>query len=851
MRINTPITDHEYVLTEGDSLVSKTDLKGIINYVNDDFVRISGFSCEELLDESHNIVRHPDMPEEAFADLWHALSKGRTWTGLVKNRCKNGDFYWVRANVTPIYQNDQVIGFMSVRSKPSRNEIQEAAKLYQLFRNKQAGHLQIVDGKIISKNLWSGFKQLGNLRIRTGLCAVFTVLCLLLLAVGYQGLSDLSHANEEQRKQHESGLLAIQQTSKIQKLLEQKTQPSYEQIANEVNVLMQQQNEIADPQWQIAHERYLATRQSIILMVCAGIVLAFFACLALTRALVKPIELAIRQLRQIAQGHYTQAIAIEKYDEVGAILDAVRAMQTKIGFDVNEIKRVCDENSRIKLALDSICTGVMVTDNARNIIYVNQAVIQTLAKVEADIRKLAPDFRLERLIGRNIDSFHKHPAHQAEMLAKLSKTYKAALSIGDRSLIVTANPMYNGNHQRVGTVAEWYDRTVEVTIESEIAEIVQAAVRGDYSCRLSLVGKEGFLLQLSEGINQILSTNEMGLNEVARIFNALANGDLTEKITDDYAGTFGKIKEDSNYTMVKLEEIIREIQSAAHNMNTASQEIASGNIDLSHRTEEQAASLEETAASMEQLTTAVQANTENSKIANRLASGAYQTAAKGVAVAKEVVTTMDSILEYSRKIVDIIGVIDGIAFQTNILALNAAVEAARAGEQGRGFAVVAEEVRMLAQRSAIAAREIKTLIGDSEEKVEDGSKLVQQAGQTMEEIVGAIQQVSRIISEISLASIEQSSGISQVGLAINQMDDVTQQNAALVEQAAAAAESLEDQAQNLAKSVASFKVRDATGIIRKESVPAAPVSHYASNEKSTLVKTTLSRPTPSDEWEEF
>ncbi len=315
-----------------------------------------------------------------------------------------------------------------------------------------------------------------------------------------------------------------------------------------------------------------------------------------------------------------------------------------------------------------------------------------------------------------------------------------------------------------------------------------------------------------------------------------------------------------------LRHLIHEIKDSTDTINTASKEIASGNSDLSQRTEEQASSLEETASSMEELTSTVRQNTENAKQANQLAISASDVAGKGGAVVSQVVTTMDSINESSRKIVDIISVIDGIAFQTNILALNAAVEAARAGEQGRGFAVVAGEVRNLAQRSAAAAKEIKTLIGDSVEKVEGGSKLVAQAGQTMEEIVTSIRRVTDIMSEITAASVEQSQGIEQVNLAITQMDEVTQQNAALVEEAAAAAESLEEQAQNLSASVATFKVDDnATQVVVARAPAAAPAVRHAPSparkavaapraapSKSTAVaKPKAAKASDDGEWQEF
>ncbi|MBW3507437.1 MULTISPECIES: methyl-accepting chemotaxis protein [Janthinobacterium] len=290
-----------------------------------------------------------------------------------------------------------------------------------------------------------------------------------------------------------------------------------------------------------------------------------------------------------------------------------------------------------------------------------------------------------------------------------------------------------------------------------------------------------------------------------RIAGAIAEGDLTVDIrtaSHDSASLLFAMKTMRD----KLVGIVSQVRSGTDTINTASGEIAQGNLDLSSRTEEQASSLEETASSMEQLTSAVRQNADNARQANALAGAASDVAGKGGAVVGQVVQTMESINASSRKIVDIISVIDSIAFQTNILALNAAVEAARAGEEGRGFAVVASEVRNLAQRSASAAKEIKTLIGDSVEQVEIGSRLVHDAGKTMDEVVASVRQVADIMQEITAASAEQSAGIEQVNQAVLQMDQVTQQNAALVEEAAAAAESLQDQAQTLTELVGVFRL---------------------------------------------
>jgi len=318
----------------------------------------------------------------------------------------------------------------------------------------------------------------------------------------------------------------------------------------------------------------------------------------------------------------------------------------------------------------------------------------------------------------------------------------------------------------------------------------------------------GILLGIALGV-LITRAITRPLKRAVDVAELVANGDLTSKIEVDSKDETGQLLAALQRMNESLVKIVGEVRSGSEAIGSGTKQIASGNADLSSRTEEQASSLEETASSMEELTSTVKQNAENAKQANQLAIGASAVAVKGGAVVKEVVGTMSSINESSKKIVDIIGVIDGIAFQTNILALNAAVEAARAGEQGRGFAVVASEVRNLAQRSAAAAKEIKALIGDSVDKVGAGTKLVDEAGKTMEEIVTSVKRVTDIMSEITAASQEQSSGIEQVNTAITQMDEVTQQNASLVEEAAAAAESLEEQAQNLEAVVAVFKVGQA------------------------------------------
>ncbi|HDS1534063.1 TPA: cache domain-containing protein [Stenotrophomonas maltophilia] len=343
-------------------------------------------------------------------------------------------------------------------------------------------------------------------------------------------------------------------------------------------------------------------------------------------------------------------------------------------------------------------------------------------------------------------------------------------------------------------------------INAEIKQLASAAAAGDFSRRGDAQRFDHDFRLMLENLNAMMAVSDDNLGKLSQLLSAIAEGDLTARMHGDYQGVFARMRDDANTTVAQLTQIVGQIQASASSITLAAGEIASGNSDLSRRTEQQAANLEETAASMEELTSTVRQNAEHARQANQLAIGAHGVASQGGEVVGQVVTTMSAIEASSKKIAEIISVIDGIAFQTNILALNAAVEAARAGEQGRGFAVVASEVRTLAQRSAAAAKEIKGLIDDSVGKVAEGSSLVHQAGSTMGEIVASVQRVTDIMAEISAASQEQSAGIEQVNQTVVQMDETTQQNAALVEEATAAARAMEDQAAQLADAVAIFRL---------------------------------------------
>jgi methyl-accepting chemotaxis protein len=372
-----------------------------------------------------------------------------------------------------------------------------------------------------------------------------------------------------------------------------------------------------------------------------------------------------------------------------------------------------------------------------------------------------PQFDSERIVGSSFDGFHRVPSHTRSMLAGLTGTHTIDIKLGGASLRAVFNPVVDKEGRRLGSVVQWTDRTQEVAIEEEIQATVAGAVDGNMTVRIAEEGKEGFFKTLAVGMNRLVGN---------------------------------------------MAEVLRSITAAASEVGTGAEEISRGNADLSQRTEEQASSLEETASSMEEMTSAVKNSADNAAQASQLALAARDQAERGGSVVQSAVVAMSEINSASKRIAEIIGVIDAIAFQTNLLALNAAVEAARAGEQGRGFAVVASEVRNLASRSAAAAKEIKQLIEESVTKVNDGTKLVDESGRVLNEIVAGVKRVTDVVAEIAASSHEQASGIEQVNKAVMQMDEVTQQNAALVEEATAAAQSLNQQAASLRQLMDRFQV---------------------------------------------
>ena len=449
-------------------------------------------------------------------------------------------------------------------------------------------------------------------------------------------------------------------------------------------------------------------------------------------------------------------------------------------------------NARIKQALDACSTCVLIADAKGEIIYANQALRQMFDTAEQDMRQHLPEFNSHQVLGSGLDIFYRNTDQQRPLLAQFSATYKTEMQIGRRCFALSATPILGIATQRLGTVVEWQDRTLEKSIEKEVAAIVQGAAQGDFTPRLQLQDKAGFFAQLAGNINHLMETAEVGLNDVVRVLGAMARGDLSERITLDYQGTFGRLKQDANLTSERLHEIIEQVRNAADSLNTAAEQVNSTAQALSASAAEQAESVVRTSGSVVQMTASVAQNAENAKVTDGRAVQSFEQAQQGGVAVKQTVDAM-------QKIAAKISIVDDIAYQTNLLALNAAIEAARAGEHGKGFAVVAAEVRKLAERSQVAAKEIGELAGTS---VEISSR----SGELLESMIPSIQQTSNLVREISAASEQQTGGLQQISGAMNRLSETTQQNAAASEELAATSQQMSAQSSHLQKLMEFFDI---------------------------------------------
>ncbi len=719
----------EIALDNHSIIVIRTDLQGIITYVNDEFLKMSGYSRDEVIRQNHSVIHHPDMPAEIFNDCLNSLALIYPWSGFLKNCTKSGDFYWTHTNAIAEFKNKGIVSnYLLVSFAFKKGEREQAEILYSALKNKK-----------------TSFKKSAIHRLTDTLSRI----------------------------------------SKNKKLALSLTGFSIPSVWISYELLLL--------------HNYLAL---------AGIVISSIIALlniSAVHSLNAILDTSTALFYRLASKKFGNKFDLKKAGLVGDFYRGLFSMDVSLSLDIAESNRRNNESLRISHALDAVHSSIMVADMDYKIIFYNQSALELFEDYESQLKQKIPHFDTSQILGSNIDIFHTNPKRQRDLLSKLTGNYEAEVVLGEHIMNTSTTTVFNDQGEKIGYVTEWIDKTNEIKAIQEITKVVEAASLGDFEIRISESGQRGFLLELSRNLNLLLGSVNDNLNELEIMLDGLAKGDLTQTITKDYQGVFGRVKISINTATKSLKNIIVEIKDTTDIVSAAAKEIAVSNNDLLHRTEEQAASLEETAASMHELTATVQYNGENMQQANILAVSATETASKGIEVIERVVDTMRNINESSLQIVDIISVIDDIAFQTNILALNAAVEAARAGELGKGFAVVAIEVRHLAQRAANAAGEIKRLIGDSVERVSGGSKQVAAAGKTMQEIVNAIQGVTAIITEVASASSQQSVGISQIEQAITAMDNVTQKNAIMTTEMATSAEALEVQTTHLANEMSYFK----------------------------------------------
>ncbi|MCI0667321.1 MAG: methyl-accepting chemotaxis protein [Methylococcaceae bacterium] len=562
---------------------------------------------------------------------------------------------------------------------------------------------------------------------------------------------------------------------------------------------------------------------ALILSAILSIVLMIPAMKILISPTLDSIQEAIRFLDNMCQGRLDfQGSVKASGDEAGAVLDRVNKLQKDSVKHIAKEQEAFEINKRYKTGLDQVNINVMMADKDLNIVYMNHAATDLFTRNEAEFRKNLPHFNGARLIGTNIDVFHKNPAHQRGILMNLARTIQAELKIGSRTMKVIMSPVRDDAGERVGIIVEWIDQTDEVAIENEINAIVQASVRGEFDQRIDLKGKQGFFERLAQGINQVLNTTDTSLNDVVRVLQSMAQGDLTQSIETDYQGLFGRLKSDVNATVARLSEVLTNVNSSVGSIANSAEEVSSTAQSLSQGASEQAASVEETSASIEQMSASISQNNENAKVTDAIAAKSAASAAEGGKAVKEIVDAMNQIASK-------IGIIEDIAYQTNILALNAAIEAARAGEHGKGFAVVAAEVRKLAERSQVSASEISDLASTS-------VTIAEKAGRLLQEIVPGINKTAALVQEISAVSDEQASGAGQISEAMAQLDQVTQQTASASEELTATAEGMRDQSRSLLKQVGFFRLKGGVS-----------AQHYGGSMETSMVDVLVSSALSADD----
>ncbi len=557
------------------------------------------------------------------------------------------------------------------------------------------------------------------------------------------------------------------QLRETKQLLDQKTSEQIairEQIANDINT------------------QFAANMKQSVIIIFASVFAFVLIVWLLLRNMSKSLKKVIHISNNIANNNFDNTIEVSANDETGQVLSSLDRMQTALKTAFESISAKTIESTRIKTALDVASTNVMMADTSNNIIYMNNALINMFDEIEEEMQQVLPDFDASKLIGKNIDQFHKNPSHQQNMLADLTSTYVATMPIGNLTIVITANPVFNEKGERLGTVVEWNNRTAEIGVENEVARIVESAANGDFSQHITEDNKEGYSLVLAKGINQVLKTTSTGIEDVVRVLRSMAQGDLTQKIEADYNGVFDQLKNDVNGTIERLTDVISKVHNSTDLSADTAQEVNSTAQEIGQGSSEQAASLEEISSSMEQMSANIRQSADNASQTEQIAQKAANDADESGKSVSEAVVAMKAIAEK-------ISIIEEIARQTNLLALNAAIEAARAGEHGKGFAVVAAEVRKLAERSQKAAGEIGDLSGST-------VVIAEQAGEKLLKLVPDIQKTAELVQEISVASREQDTGSEEINRAIQQLDQTVQRSAASAEELAASAGELTSQVED-------------------------------------------------------